>query len=132
MVDQIKTGIATQLRIGWDGDVPGIAEHRLSLASFGEPLALLLAALRRIATQMVSTAVERPKFGRFADLARLLDIEVTAIEGNSTGIDAVVSFAQPPNMLPLFGDVAERAVSQLLDTIKLESDGTVRDSAVRG
>jgi hypothetical protein len=132
MADQVKTGVATQLRIRWDGDVQGIAEHRLSLANFGQPLALLLHALRRIATQMVSTAVDRPKFGRFANLARQLDIQVIDVEGNSTGIDAVVSFTPPPDMLPLFGDVAERAVSELLDSIKLESDGTVRDSAVRG
>jgi len=132
MADQTKTGTATQLRIRWDGDVPGIAEHRLSLASFGQPLALLLAALRRIATQMVSTAVERPKFGRFADIARMLDIEVVSIEGGSAGIDGVVTFAYPPDMLPLFMDVPQRAVWQLLDSIEAESSGGIRDSAVRG
>ena len=132
MAEQIKTG-TTQLRVRWDGNVPGLAEHRLSLASFGEPLALLLAALRRIATQMVSTAVEaeRPRFGRFANLARQLDIEVIGIEGNSTGIDAVVSFVPPPDMLPLFSEVAERAVIELLDSIDEERQGGVRNSAVR-
>jgi hypothetical protein len=132
MADQIKTA-KTQLRIRWDGDVPGLAEHRLSLASFGEPLSLLLAALRRIATQMVSTAVEaeRPKFGRFANLARQLDIEVIGIEGNSTGIDAVVSFEHPPDVLPFFGDLADRAVIELLDSIEEESKGGVRNSSVR-
>jgi hypothetical protein len=136
MAEEIKIGTGTtQLRIRWDGDssVPGLAEHRLSLAKFGEPLALLLAALRRIATQMVSTAVEaeRPRFGRFANLARQLDIEVVGIEGNSTGIDAVVSFEQPPDMLPLFSEVAERAVVELLDSIDEERQGGVRNSSVR-
>jgi hypothetical protein len=129
-----ESKIATaQLRIRWDGDAPGVAEHRLSLAGFGHPLELLLAALRRIATQMVSTAVEaeHPKVGRFANLARQLDIEIVAIEGNSTGINAVVSFAHLPDELPLLMDLPDRATTELLECIEQESKGVARNWAVR-
>lgn len=133
MAEQVKTATKTQLRIRWDGDAPGIAEHRLSLSSFGVPLELLLAALKRIATQMVKAALdsEKPRVGRFADLARSLDIELVNIEGNSTGFDAVVSFTHPPDMLPLFMDLPERATIELLDSIDDERKGIARHGAVR-
>jgi hypothetical protein len=125
--------MASEIRIRWDGDVPGVAEHRLSLAAFGEPLNQLLLALRRIATQMVSTAVEheRPKSGRFANLARQLDIEITSIVGDSTGFDGQVAFYQPPDELALFADLPERAVTELLDSIDRESKGYAANWAVR-
>lgn len=125
--------MASQIKIRWDGDVPGVAEHRLSLAAFAEPLAQLLAALRRIATQMVSTAVERehPKIGRFANVARQLDIEIISIEGDSTGFNGNVSFLQPPDELPLFADLPERAVTELLESIERESKGQPANWAVR-
>jgi hypothetical protein len=125
--------MASEIKIRWEGDVPGIAEHRLSLAAFADPLNQLLAALRRIATQMVSTAVEheRPKIGRFANLARQLDIEITSIEGNSTGFNGVVAYYQPPDELPLFADLPDRAVTELLDSIERESKGQAANWAVR-
>src|SRR5581483_3593788 len=127
-----KTGTA-QLRIRWDGDVKGLAEHRISLAAFGQPLAYLLQALRRIATQMVSTAIdtEHPKFGRFTNQARQLDIELVKMEEGSGGFDALVSFSQPSDELPLFGDVPERATVELLESIDQERQRVPRNSAVR-
>jgi hypothetical protein len=93
----------------------------------------MLSALRRIATQIVglATEAEHPKTGRFANLARLLDIELVQIEGNSSGFDAVVSFAQPPDELAFFSDLPDRAVSELLDAIEEESKGHLRNSSVR-
>jgi len=125
--------MAAQLRIRFDGEVPGLAEHRLSLAGFGEPLALLLKALRRIATQIVGSATdaEHPRTGRFANLARLLDIELISIEGGSSGFDAVVSFAHPPDELKLFADLPERSVTELLEAIVEESQGHLRNASVR-
>jgi hypothetical protein len=126
--------MASQLRIRFDGEVPGLAEHRLSLAGFGKPLAVLLQALRRIATQMAGNAegAELPKRGgRFANLAKQLDIEITSIEGNSSGIDAVITFAFPPDEFPLLLDLGDRATIELLDSIDSESKGVPRNWAVR-
>ena len=138
MPDEIKiearagTGTA-QLRVRWDGDVPGLAEHRVSLAEFGAALANLLYALRRIATQMVTTAMEheQPRTGRFANVARQLDIELVSIEGNSSGFDGLVTFEQPQDMLPLFLDIPDRVTSELLESIEIESNGGLRNAAVR-
>jgi hypothetical protein len=125
--------MAIELKIHWHGNVPGLEEHRLSLAHFGEPLHLLLLALRRIATQMVSVAVEGdvPSTGRFANLARQLDIEIANIEGASSGINALLSFHEQPDALPLFSDLPDRVSLELLDAIDRESKEQPANSAVR-
>jgi hypothetical protein len=125
--------MASEIKIRWDGDVPGIEAHRLSLGAFGEPLNQLLAALRRIATQMVSSAVagEQSRTGRFATLARNLDIEIVSIQGASTGFDGLVAFHQPPNELPLFADLPNRAISEFIDAVERESRGDASNWAVR-
>ena len=94
---------------------------------------LLLAALRRIATQMVSTAIEgeQPKSGRFANVARWIDIELVSIAEGSAGPDALVVFHNPPDELNLWGDIPSRATIELLDAIEVESKGQARNGAVR-
>ena len=127
-------GVASDLKIRWQGDnVPGIAEKRLSLNAFAKPLELLLIALRRIATQMVSTAIEgdQPRSGRFANVARWIDIELVDIAHQSTGADALVVFHNPPDELNLWGDIPSRATVELLDAIEMESKGQVRNWSVR-
>lgn len=128
--------MAYELDIHYEGDAPGIAEHRFSVSAFGMPLAALLTALRRIATQMVRAAVEGegPKTGRFADLGRSLDIEVTKINGNSLGLESVVTFnppVQPQTNLGYWDNLPERAGAALLDAIDRESRGELANSAVR-
>jgi hypothetical protein len=128
--------MAYELKIHYEGDVPGIAEHRLSVSAFGEPLSQLLSTLRRIATQMVRMAVEgeRPKVGRFADLGRSLDIEITHINGNSLGIESVISFRppiQPQAMLPYWDNLPERAGVELLDAIERECRGELANAGIR-
>lgn len=125
--------VASEIKILWDGDIPGVEQHRLSVGAFGEALSQLLFSLRRIATQMVSTAVdpERPSTGRFANLARGLDIEITSIEGGSAGFNGLVTFMQPPDELPLFADLPQRATFELLDSIERESKGQPSNWAVR-
>jgi hypothetical protein len=130
-----RTGqsMASELKIRWDGNVSGIAEKRLSLDAFAGPLELLLAALRRIATQMVSNAIEgeSPKSGRFADVARWIDIEIVDIAHQSSGFDALVVFHNPPDELNLWGDLPSRATVELLDAIEVESRGQMRNGGVR-
>lgn len=126
--------MSVELKIRWDGNVPGLADHRLSIGAFGEALPLLLAAARRIATQIVQTATEgeAPETGRFANLARILDIEIVSIEGNSTGVNALVSFqGGGANVNPAFLDLPTRTTTALLDAIASESDRRPANSAVR-
>jgi hypothetical protein len=66
--------VPTELKIEWEGVAPGLADKRLSLSAFGEPLTILLAALRRIASNLVGDALEEKNVGRFTNAARQLDI----------------------------------------------------------
>ena len=81
---------------------------------------------------MASTAEgEHPKTGRFANIARQLDIEIVSIQGGSGGFDGLVTFEPPPDVLPFFGDLPERATIELLDSIERESNGHPANWAVR-
>lgn len=124
-----------RIKIRWDGNFPGVSEHRLSLAEFGGPLSNLLHALRRIATQLVSSAVgtEHPKRGgRWAELARHLDIELTELTEGSIGLNGVVTFLESPQVeMPFVMDLADRATDELLESIDKESRQIPRNWAVR-
>ena len=122
----------TELKIEWQGSAQGLPEGRLSLGAFGEPLAVLLSALRRIATGLVRDAVEEKNIGRFANPARRLDIEITDLVKESSGFDSLITLT--PSLgenLHLFQDLTERAAVQLLDAIDSERRGELRNSSVR-
>src|ERR1022692_2194647 len=122
----------TELKIKWQGSVQGLSQGRLSLAAFGEPLALLLSALRRIATGLVSDAVEEKSIGRFVNAERRLHVEITDLVKESSGFNSVITLT--PSLdenLGVFEDLAERAGLQLLDAIDSERKGDLRNAKVR-
>lgn len=125
--------MSIELRIVWDGDVPGIAEHRLSIAAFGDALNLLLIAYRRIASNMISAAQEYAEVGRLHNLANLLDVEIAAIEGSSTGILAHGTYRQEAQEQIAFfpPDIPERAGIELIKAIEQESKGQPYNTSVR-
>ena len=49
--------MATQLRITWDGETPGLSKGRLSLVEFGPALVALMKATRNIAAAYAATKV---------------------------------------------------------------------------
>ena len=124
--------MSVELKIKWDGSAPGLAEKRLSLAAFGEALTILLAGLRRIATNIVGDALEeKSSKGRFANAARRLDIEITELLKESSGFDSVITFATPiGDTFPLL-NLAEVAGEQLLDALDSESRGIAKNANIR-
>lgn len=126
--------MAVQLDIVWDGEAPGLQDHRLSLGAFGDALTSLLAALRRIATNIVGNAMEgeTAEVGRLATAARQLDIQIEAIKGGSSGFVGVVSIHTPQGeSMQLFNELPETAGTQLLEAVESESKGILKNSAVR-
>lgn len=126
--------MATQLKIIWEGTAPGLVEHRLSLGAFGEPLTLLLKAVRRIASNSVGMATDGEKTtGRFADAARQLDVQIDKLIEGSNGIESVCVFDPKPGAEPFlfFPDLIEQTTSTLLDALEAESKGHVRHGGVR-
>jgi hypothetical protein len=121
------------LRIEFDGTVPGLSEHRLSLGAFGEPINSLLRALRRIANNALTEAVGKSASatGRLPESIRQLDIELSQIVEGSSGVQGLITLhALPGETFPLF-DVAEWSVNQLLDALHEEQRGNLRNVQVR-
>lgn len=126
--------MAIELKITWEGEAPGVPQHRLSVAAFGHALNYLLAAYRRIASNMLGDAAAGyAERGRLRDLATLLDIEIEEIVGNSVGVSAVFTYQEPPDaQANLFArGIPERAGAQLLEAIQNEGAGRPYNSAVR-
>lgn len=126
--------MATRLKIIWDGETKGLTEHRLSVDAFGQPLVRLLPLLRRIASGIVTKALEteRTLKGRYAEAARHIDIEIAGIEDNCSGISALITFTPPfPVQASFLGDLDARAAIEFCDSVELESKGVPKDSNVR-
>ncbi len=122
----------TELKIKWEGTAPGLAEGRLSLSAFGEPLKLLLASLRRIATNKVSDDIEESNVGRFAKEAKQLDIEITDLVKESSGFDSLITFTDPYSVeSSLLASLQEKVGRELLEAIDDERQGVLRNSGVR-
>ena len=125
----------TQLEIIWTGPLPSLERHRVSLSAFSDPLCHLLAAARRIASNMVSDALEPADTGRLAKEAHQIDIEIGGVVGNSSGVSTFMTF-QPPDLggakqQPLFNLLTENVGNALIDALEAESQGNLKNSGVR-
>lgn len=121
-----------QLDIVWDGPITGLAEHRISLTTFGPALVQLVAAAKRIASAAVMKAAEPSETGRLAELAHGIDIQLGAITQGSGGISASVTFDAPVSYQEdLFFSLPERTGLELVEAIDSESRGEYRNSSVR-
>ncbi len=127
--------MTTRLKIIWDGDVKGLDQHRVSVDAFGVPIFRLLKLVRRIASNIVTKAIpssERTLQGRYAEVARKMDIEIAGVEQGSGGLAFVIDYVPPPmDQGHLFGDLATRAAIEFCDSIEMESKGIPKDSNVR-
>jgi hypothetical protein len=123
-----------RLQITWDGNVPGLPEHRLSLAAFDDALRELLSAVRRIATDLERSAwptTDIRHAGRLTKEAHNLDVQIAAIKGNSPlTLDLAIVEIEAPKF-PLIHDLGERAVSRFLDDLRREAAGELAHYRVR-
>lgn len=126
------------LRILFDGDVPGLDKHRLSLSAFGDAFQKLIAAYRRIASSILSDAIESSssaygsRGGRYARMATMLDLELKSVENGCVELAIVGTQEVPPQTnYDLVNGLAERAGNMLLDAIQVESQGEWRNHMVR-
>jgi hypothetical protein len=126
-----------ELRITLEGDaVPGLAEHRLSVQVFAEPLKRLLNAYRHIVEGLVRNASDREGDlrGRFIKDAEILDLELSALTHNSPlalELQCVPRLPKAETMPMFLEQIYERGAIELLDSIKSESAGIPRYRAVR-
>jgi hypothetical protein len=124
-----------KLTIVWDGAVPGLVDHRLSLSAFAPALRELLFAVRRVATDLEREARRRPVsgvgVGRNTKEASLLDVQIATIRANSpVTLECSIVPLAPPEY-PLLEGLGDRAVVRLLEDIELETSGRPAHFKVR-
>jgi hypothetical protein len=122
----------------YDGPEPGLADHRLSVGSFAEPLKLLLSALQRTASGILTSALGDPEYGgRGGSLAReagLLDIELIDIGQACAAPRFVVVARRDPREAQgrlALDDLPARAAETLVRDLKAESQGKLQNAAAR-
>ncbi len=124
----------SRFEVTWDGPVPGLAEHRISIDAFGESLTLLLGALRRIASNMFRDAIEEGPAtrGPFKKGTGFLDLEIFEIKQASSGFGALCVLHAPPGETSiLVEDLTQRAGDALLSAIEQEAQGSPTEASVR-
>lgn len=130
--------MAITLKIHFEGDVPGIQEHRLSVAAFGEVLLHLRQALRREVSNIHAKAEDeapRSSTGRVHRWAEDVDLEVARVGKGSLGLElhARHGAGRGRNMvLPTIAHAAMlRAVTTVVDDMEQESRGHPTSTVAR-
>ena len=131
-----EVGMETRIKIVWDGDTPGLKEHRLSLAEFSPALKRMLDAMRRIASGIVTQAQEvgdpGSRGGRLANLAKQIDLEITGVEeGSLSLVMACVLRLAPMQNAELLDRLADQTCTEFVSAIEQETTGQLRNGSVR-
>lgn len=127
--------MATEIKIAFDGSVPGLADHRLSIKVFGHPMQLLLSALRRTASGLLRDAMGDDygrHGGRLNRHAERLDLELASVdEGSAIPVFLVSMLAVAGQQIELIDTLPERAAVRLVEDLEAESQGRMRNAAAR-
>lgn len=129
----------TTLTIRWDGKTPGLAEHRLSLVSWGDALRQLHVALRRTASSVLGDAKESgdygAKGGRLRRGAEDFDVQLASLDAGCIKPTFVVG---PPlvegedeQLAFPFPGFADRVLEVFLDHLDDERSGRLSSPRVR-
>jgi len=120
-----------ELQIKLDGDVPGFEKDSvgLSLASFSDPLAQLLAAYRRIAAYGSDDALTGR--GRLPEAASRLDLQVRQVKPGSLELLVTTGRLPAPRLIPdMFeADEEAKAAGALVDGIRIAASGRTTPSS---
>jgi hypothetical protein len=123
-----------ELNIKWDGVVPGLREHRLSVNAFSNPLHDLLMIIRRTANNMLREATARKEtgVGRFSAEAQQIDMHLTSIGEGSADLHSIIEVEAPGAQIEMWPEgLAADAVDRVLQDIENEGNGIQRNTRVR-
>lgn len=120
-----------QLKIKFDGDVPGLAEHRLDLVAFEKAITCLTTGLRRTASGLLKEAVESTagRLAKGAELQIFLDALTEGSAQLTVSVDAPI--LRRGENASFFADLPLRASKQFVEAIDAESRGEMRSVLAR-
>jgi hypothetical protein len=124
------------LTIRFNGAVPGLDEHRLDIEAFGQALVYLQHAVQRTASGLLKDALDDPAYGgaggRRAKDAQRVRLQLVTLREGSLDIGFVAEMTAPSSgQLEAFNDLPERALRRVVADIGDESNGRLRNAAVR-
>ncbi len=120
----------TELVIRWDGDVPGLQDHALSLDAWAGVLTQLLETYRRVASGILTDAKSSEYGGgggRLHKKARLLDLRLTEIRDGCVQIHVSAEALGEQ----LDWDLAGMSLNRLVEHVGAEAAGQPSHAGVR-
>ncbi|NBD09791.1 MULTISPECIES: hypothetical protein [Corallococcus] len=119
--------MTTKLRIVWEGETPGLTEHRVSLAAFGEALLSLLRAARNIAAIQVATAAGSDVDATRATKTTYVDLQISNLREGSVDLELETVPMPVRGADPSLAVDPERVTREILESIRDESQGRRRN-----
>ena len=113
--------MAVELKVRWDGEAPGLAEHRFSVLALGKALNELHRALRTAATRLETGKdpnLAPPGRGKYTNRARALDVQIKSVEDGCVLLGMDVVMGDDRQLQVVDDDLAERAVVEVLEAVK--------------
>lgn len=132
-------GVSVELKISFDGNVPGLSQHRLSMSAFANALKFFSSAFQQTAKELLNDSTDdnssqlQPK--RKTKRARRVDLELVGVEqGSAVTVYEVV--ARPTSRQQLLNlrdddEVLKQIVTRLLRHIENAGQGKPCSTAVR-
>ena len=116
-----------KIKIRFDGDTPGLAEHKLSLFHFGEPLLHIAKGMRGTASGLIMNALgpeHGAKGGTLAKNATHIDVLLSDIEKGCAIPCMEVSWDPPAGANEdLFENLDVRVAKSFFSALKSEAEG---------
>lgn len=131
--------VSVELKISFDGNVPGLPQHRLSMSSFAEAFRLLSIAFQRTASFVLNDTLDPEnavrRGGRLEKDAKRFDLELKCVEAGSA-CPVFECIARAPSAKAGAGpeegeEEAARVVSRFVSDIEKERRGQACNPSVR-
>lgn len=113
-----------ELRVRFDGEIPGLRDHTLSLGAFLPALEVLLKAVRRNADAIAKGSSDYEGRRRFGMLGKIIDLELVSISDGCVNLGFQCRLRQVEGLSEkTANDIATLAVDRFLAAVETESSG---------
>ncbi len=122
------------LKVRWDGEVPGLEAHEVSLVHFADAMKQLQSALLGTASNLLSKAEDPEKGtrgGRRQKGATQLDVRLIGIETGCAVLNIRITHPGPTTPLGFDADLPERTALDFTEGLEAESKGLQRNGHAR-
>lgn len=117
-------GPTVELEIRFDGDTPGLAEHRLSLSHFMPALGKLLIAVRRMADVVARGDSAQERRRGYGSVGSAIDLQLATLQDGCVRTGFTIVLPMPDENARFDASrVAQEAVTRFVASIATEASG---------